>query len=113
MEFNPIDPSNILLAGAGPQIRKITQVIIDKYPVLYDYANVVSVVLAFILVGVLSVLPAQVENWIKIAIAISGVTSVYSDWRSAKKAVETKDTAIAIDTAPQIVPESKGGEMKE
>jgi hypothetical protein len=98
LTFNPIDPSNMLLAGAGPQIRKATQALITKYPALYEWANLIAVAIAFVLVVAVSAMPDIIQAWLKVAIAISGVTSVYNDWRNAKKAEQSMNTAIATST---------------
>lgn len=98
MDFNIIDPSDTLLAGAGPMIRKIVQAIIDKYPGLFDWATPLSFIVAFLVIVGVDVMPDQIELYIKGAIALAGVTSVYNDYRMGKKAETIKDQAIAKES---------------
>lgn len=105
--FDPLDPSNLLYMGAGPHIRKIAQGIVERYPALYDYVTYIVAFLAFIMIFAITVIrmwSPTLEAMIKVAIAIAGTTSVYNDYRMAKKSESDKNNAIA-GAAPASFPE--------
>jgi hypothetical protein len=99
--FEPLDPSNVLLAGAGPHIAKAVSIIVKKWPALYDVAGWIAVAIAFLIIAILSVLPETIEAWLKVAIVVGGTASVYHDWKKGKTATTIKDLASAEQSAVQ------------
>lgn len=106
--FDPLDPSNALYLGAGPHIRKAVQAIVEKYPKLVPWATYIAVVIAFVMIAVVVWLPDSIESWIKGAIAIGGLTSMYNDYRMAKKASAIESIAIAKEASPSTVKKHDG-----
>lgn len=108
--FDPLDPRNALYLGAGPQIRKIVKRIIEKRPALTEWANAMTIAIAFVMILTVSLIRAfapVIEAMIGVAITIAGGTSVYNDWRSAKAAATIESIAVATEASPEVVEQSK------
>lgn len=105
--------SDLLLAGIAPLIRKMIQSLGEKYPWLYPYATLLTVVLGTVVVALSKGLPVLMDRWsipsvfveesIKGGLALAGISNVYNDWRMSKEAATIESIAVAKEASPEVV----------